>query len=423
MSVPRAMTAPPSWPVAALWLIGLGTIAAAAGLWREPERTWSMLLVCNLSLLFVALGGALFLSMQYLSHAGWWVVLRRVAEAMMAALPIAALLMLVTAVGWPTLYPWAQASVGAGAEAGAHAAAGGGAAVDAIADAPLSVEKARYLSPVFVFVRSAVVLGVWLLLAQAIRRLSLRQDRDPSPVHHQRLVACSALFVVIFAPSFLVAGVDWVMSLQPRWASTIFVVYLFAGVVMSGLAVLTLIVLLLRRGPLATIVGDAHLHDLGTLLFAFSTFWAYIWVSQYLLIWYSNMPDEVTYYVRRTEGAWGWLFFLNPIVNWVVPFIVLLPWASKHHPHTLMATSLLVIGGRWLDLYLLIVPDVGLAPTFGPIELLLPAGYAGLLGVCVARALRQAPLVPAHDPYLGESLDRHLSSAEPGDGRASPSRA
>ena len=349
---------PLATPRLAAPLIGVAAIVVAAGLWWSPERTWPTLLVCTVYLLFVALGGALFLSTQHLSHAGWSRPLWRVAEAITSALPVAAVLMLSMAAGWPWLYPWAHG----GAE-------------------PMGADKARYLSPIAVFVRSALVLGAWALLARALRR-------------HERRVFYSALFVVVFAPSFLVASVDWIMSLSPHWASTIFVVYLFAGVMMSGLVVLTLIVLILQTRD----VSSAHLHDLGTLIFAFSTFWAYIWLSQYLLIWYSNLPDEVTHYVRRTHGAWAWLFFLNPIVNWVVPFVVLLPWAAKHHPRTLAAICLLLLGGRWLDVYLLIAPEARIAPAIGPIEVLVPLGYAGLFVVCFSRALQGAPVAYADAP-------------------------
>jgi hypothetical protein len=198
------------------------------------------------------------------------------------------------------------------------------------------------------------------------------------------------------------------MSLDPHWASTIFAVYVFAGVLVSGLAALTLIVLLLRaRGPLHDFVGAAHLHDLGKLLFAFSTFWAYIWFSQYLLIWYSNLPDEVTHYVRRTGNQWAPLFFLNLGLNWVVPFVVLLSRAAKRSPRVLGAVCLVILLGPWLDLYLLIMPEILDAPAFGPLEVVIPVGYAALFFYLTSRALGQASLIPLHDPYLEVSLSHH----------------
>jgi hypothetical protein len=269
----------------------------------------------------------------------------------------------------------------------------------------LSAAKAAYLSTPYVFVRMALVLTIWVTLARAIRKTSLRQDEDPVPAHHQRLVRFSAFFVVGFALTFALGSVDWLMSLDPHWYSTIYAVYLFAGVLVSGLAALTLIVLMLRAlGPLRDIVGPAHLHDLGKLLFAFSTFWAYIWFSQYLLIWYSNLPEEVTHYVRRTGDNWITLFFLNLGMNWVVPFVVLLPRAAKRHPQVLAAVCVVLLLGHWLDLYLLIMPEIFDAPAFGPLEVLIPLGYSALFAYLTSRALAEAPVVPLHDPYLEESL-------------------
>jgi hypothetical protein len=377
------------WQRAGLGLAAAGLLAVAAGLVFWPARTWPSLLVGNVYVLSLALAGALFIGIHYLSGAGWWVVVRRVAEAMMAGLPVIALLVLALFFGRHALYPWSHPP----ALEHAHSA--------------LSPGKAFYLSTPFVFARMAVVLAAWVLLARALRRASLRQDQEPGLPQHQRLVRWSAVFVVVFAISFSMASVDWLMSLDPHWYSTIYAVYLFAGLLVSGLAALTLLVLLLRRtGPLAGVVTEEHLHDLGKLLFAFSTFWAYIWLSQYLLIWYGNLPEEVTHYLRRTRGSWAPLFFLNLVLNWAVPFLVLMPRAAKRHGGVLAAVCLVLLLGRWLDLYLLVMPERASAPLLGPLEVLVALGYAGLFFVLTSRALAQAPLLPRNDPHLAESLGR-----------------
>ena len=390
MTLPARVTVSHESRMVALPLIGVGLTTVAAGLAWSPERTWPNLLLSNVYLLSMALSGALVLSIHYLSGAGWSVVLRRVPEAMMAALPVVAVLMLMVFFGRQMLYPWADP--------------------DALAHAPLPADKSLYLSTPFVFVRMALILAIWVSLARAIRKTSLRQDEDPSPAHHQRLVRFSAFFAVVFAATFGLGAVDWLMSLDPHWYSTIFAVYLFAGVLVSGLAALTLIVLLLRAlGPLRDIVGPAHLHDLGKLLFAFSTFWAYIWFSQYLLIWYSNLPEEVTHYVRRSGDAWAPLFFLNLGINWGVPFVALLSRAAKRSPRVLAVVCLAILVGHWLDLYLLIMPEVLDTPAFGPLEVLIPLSYSALFFFLTSRALAEASVVPLHDPYLDESLDIHDS--------------
>jgi hypothetical protein len=378
---------PMAWRTAALALAGLGGLAIAAGLIAWPARTWPNLLLADVYLLTMALAGALFVSMQYLSGAGWSVVLRRIAEAMMSGLPVAAALMLSLFFGRHILYPWAQP---------------GGPA----AGVAMSPAKAAYLSTPLVFARMFAMLAVWMLLARRLRTTSLQQDRDPEPARHRWMIRYSAAFAVAFAATFTLASVDWLMSLDPRWSSTVFAVYVFAGLLVSGLAALTLVAVVLRAlGPLRHVVKPSHLHDLGKLLLAFSTFWAYIWVSQYLLIWYGNLPDEVTYYVRRTDAPWMRLFLLNVIANWLVPFLVLLPRAAKRSPRVLAAVCAVLLVGHWLDLYLLIMPETWSRPMVGPLELIIPLGYAGLFVHLMSRALARAPLVPLHDPYLDESVN------------------
>jgi hypothetical protein len=371
------------WPQAGLGLFALAALSAVAGILRSPLRAWSNLLLCELYILCLALAGALFISIHHLSGAGWSAVLRRVAEAMMSGLPVAAVLLLPLLLGRPVLYP-----PGAPPPAVDHA-------------------RASFVGLPLVAVRTAAVLCAWVLLARALRRASLRQDEARGLPAHQRLVKYSAVFAVVFAVTLSVAAVDWLMALDPDWSSTVFAVYVFAGLMVSGIAALTLIVILLQHsGHLRGVVGAAHLHDLGKLLLTFTTFWAYIWLSQYLLIWYGGLPDEITYYARRTAGPWTVPFLLNVVVNWAVPFLVLLPRAAKRSPRVLAGVCVFLLFGHWLDLYMLIMPETMTAPALGPLEVLLPAGYAGLFAYLTARALAQAPLIPLGDPRLQASL-RH----------------
>jgi len=386
-----AMTAPltvsSGYRRAAFVMMTVGGLGVAAGLWLAPQRTWSNLLLNNFYLLSIGLAGGVLLCFHFLSGAGWSASLRRVPEAMMAGLPVMAALVITLFFGRHSLYAWSRP--------------------DAVSP-PLPPDKAFYLSTPFVLVRMLVVLGLWVWLASRIRRTSLAQDDDASLDRHRSLVRHAAAFAVVFALSFSLASVDWLMSLDPHWFSTIFAVYTFAGVVEIGLAVTTLIVLLLRdRGPLRGIVTESHLRDLGTLLFAFSTFWAYIWLSQYLLIWYGNLPEEITYYARRTGPQWVFLFLLNLVVNWGVPFVALLSRASKRNPRVLGGVCLVLLLGHWLDLYLAIMPETVSTPTFGIWEAVIPLGYLGLFLFLIARALAAAPILPLGDPFLEESLHPH----------------
>ncbi len=378
-TIPAPLSGPDRWAQA---LVAAGVVAAAVGLARSPESTWPDLLMAAVYLLFAALSGLVFLCIHYLSGAVWSAGLRRVAEAIMSGLPLfAALLALTLLFGRHALYPWSASSV----------------------VPPLPPDKAAYFRAPFVLARMAVVLAAWLLFGRALRATSLAEDRAETSGARGRLVRQAAAFMVVFAFTFSFASVDWIMSLEPRWTSTIFAIYAFAGVLVSGVACVTLTAIVLReRGPFRRIVSDDHLHDLGKLLFAFTTFWAYIWLAQYLLVWYANLPDEVPYYVRRTGSAWLPLFLANLVVNWVIPFVVLLPRAAKRSAPVLKAVCLLLLAGRWLDLYLLVVPAVRDRPAFALQDILVPLGCAGLLAQVVARGLARAPLVPPNDPDLQE---------------------
>jgi len=249
----------------------------------------------------------------------------------------------------------------------------------------------------------AFVAVVWILFARAFRRASLLQDRTPGDAlrMHQRLNRIGAAFIVAFALTITLAAYDWLASLDPSWASTMFAVYVFAGTFECGLAAVTLgTVLLARREPLRTAVTEKQLHDLGKLLFAFSIFWAYIWTCQYLLIWYGNIPEEVGHYLTRTNNGWLPLFVANVVINWVIPFLALLSARAKMDPRRLAAVSALLLVGHWLDLYVLIMPSAWREPRFGLPELLLAVAFAALVALLFRFYARRAPLVPLHDPVL-----------------------
>jgi hypothetical protein len=379
----------------ALAMVIAGAAGVALGMRSDPSRVWTGLLVDGFYFLSLALAGMVFLAIHYLAGAGWWTAFRRVPETLMTLVPLAALPMLAVWLGRRALYPWTRPEVAA---------------------EPAVAAKAAYLNEPFFLLRMVLFLGIWSLFAVLLRRASLAQDLpadlpadgQPGLAQHRRMVRLSALFIVVFAITFSLASFDWLMSLDPRWTSTMFAVYIFAGLFAAGIAAIALIVVALRgAGPLAAAVNRSHLHDLGKLLFAFSTFWAYIWVCQYLLIWYGNLLEEIPFYVVRTRGAWRPLFVLAPLLNWLLPFAVLLPRAAKRDPRVLAGAAVVVLAGHWLDLYLIVAPAVLPAPRLGLLEVLITAGYAGLFFLAGSRILGGAPLLARNDPFLPESLRHH----------------
>jgi hypothetical protein len=373
-----------------LALAALGGVALAAGLVLAPREALANLLLAGYYVLGLSLGAAVLTALLYVTGAGWGVALRRVPEALAAALPVGAALVVAALLAAPALYPWAEA----GHAEGEHGS-------------PL---RDAWLSWPFLLARAAVYLACWYALILALVRNSRRQDADGDLAHTRRNVRLSAAFLVVFAATFWLASYDWVMSLEPHWYSTMFGLYNFAGLFLGGIAAVVLVTAWLRRGPLRRVVTADHLHDLGRLLFAFSTFWVYLWYCQYMLIWYVNNPEETVYYVRRQEGAWQPLLLAAVVLNWAVPFLVLLPRSAKRNAGVLVKVALAVLVGRWLDLYLMIAPPVGEPAGLGVVgEAAVLLGALGLFGLGVLGALRKAPLVPVRDPLLVESLPPHAT--------------
>ena len=367
----------------------LGVLAAVAGVLIAPERGGANVLLGVVYVLGLALAGLLFVAFQNVTGASWGVVFRRVPEAMASTLPIAVVLSFAVLALIPTLYEWSHAEV--------------------VAADPLLATKTAWLNPRFFVARTLVCMGVWLLFGFLIVNAPLRRAMARGESSGVRPVGASGVFLALFAVTFSVLCFDWIMSLEPHWFSTVYALYNFSGLFLGGLAVVTFFVILLRRlGPLDGVVRSDHLHDLGKLLLGFSTFWAYIWFCQYMLIWYTNIPEETAHFVARGRGTWGVLFLVNVFANWLIPFVVLLPREAKRNETVLLAMSVLLILGRWLDLYLLIGPPLyDGEPQLGVWEILPVLGALSLFALAFFRALGRSGSVPMGDPRLEESLRHH----------------
>ena len=362
----------------------VGAIIAAVGAVVAPDRMWASWLLASYYAVGLALAGLCFVAIHYTTGASWSVAIRRVPEALAGTLPFASAVLAVVFIARPQLYQ--LTSLGT-------------------ATPSLAFKFAWLYHPFFLF-RAAAYSLIWIVFAVAIRHRSRRQDEDGDPRWTRANVRLSAAFLMVFSVTFTLASFDWMMSLEPMWYSTIFGVYNFAGLFLSGLAAIVVVALWLERlGPLQHVLTEEHRHDLGKLLFAFSVFWMYIWLSQYMLIWYTNIPEETSYFIRRMHGGWFVLSLANVVFNWLVPFVVLLRRDAKRQRQTLGLVAAIVLVGRWLDIYLMIGPSVvGEAPRIGLWELGLTAGGLGGFGLALAWALKGAPAVPLADPDLVETL-------------------
>jgi MFS transporter, NNP family, nitrate/nitrite transporter len=365
--------------------------AVLAGCFGD-SHFWPGLLVSTFYVLSLALGATVFLACHHLSNAAWSNSIRRVAEAMAGFIPWGAGTLLLILPALASIYPWAG-----------HLEA----------DVAAADFKSEYLTVSFFLVRMLVILGLWIWLSRLILRQSEAQESDGSLEHTRRSKVYSALFLVVFALTLVPASIDWLMSVEPHFYSTIYPIYVFSGLFVSGLAALCLVVLYLKGKGSLPHVHEGHLHSLGKLILGFSTFWAYIWLSQYLLIYYTNLPEETAYYAQRMTGGWEVLFLANLFLNWVIPFILFLPRYSKLKSNWLAAGCLILLVGHWLDLYLLVMPPLtdGLVLDFGQPALMAAFGLYFLL--VLNRRIGRLPLVPTHDPYLSEGLWRDPYQVEP----------
>ena len=359
--------------------IGFGIFSA--GLSMRPEQSWVAFLVSSFFFLTVALGAVVFLSMMSVANARWHLAFKRVPESMAAYLPVGALSIVALLGGMPWLYHWALPGA-------------------ALHDPSLEA-RASYLNTNFFAARMFGILLIWVTFGLLMRRFSNRKKNPSIPAGARQNVALSALFLLVFPFSISLACIDWIMSLDPHWSSSIFGLYNIAGLLSAAVAAVSVLVIALRRRGGLPNVGKDQLHDLGKLLFGFSTVWAYLWFSQYLLVWYTNLPEENTHYVSRMSGGISILFFLNFLLSWVLPFVLLLSRDAKRSEKTLMAAAILVLTGRWLDIHLLVAPAVYAAyPAITVLDVALFVAFGAAFLFTIDRALAKAHAI--HKDALDE---------------------
>ena len=315
------------------WLgIGIGALVAIIGVIADPVNGWTGLLTAGMFGTSIAMGAALFIAINIVGGARWWDPIRATMVAVARTLPIPLVAVLITVVGGMTvLYPWARPGV--------------------METNHLLHEKAAWLNAPFFIARAIIIAGLWMMMLQRIGLASGAVPMRPGATRPSP-TGIAARFIVAFAATISVAYWDWTMSLEPEWFSTMYGVYGFAGSFQAGIAAVAI-------ATARTEMTTDQRHCLGKLLFAFSMFWAYIWFCQYMLVWYADIPEEASHFATRLAGGWSSLFWLNPIVCFVVPFTVLLAEGPKQRPQALAQVAAVVLMGRWIDVFLLTAPPAG----------------------------------------------------------------
>jgi hypothetical protein len=372
-----------------LTAIGAGTIIF--GLISDRQTTWAIYLIVNYYFFSIAMGGAFFFVIQSISQSGWSAAFKRVSEAMMSYIPFAALFFLLLWFGVNDLYLWSHK--------------------EATALDPVLLHKSVYLNVPFFFVRMILYFLLWIVFIRKLRQISLKEDlADPANTGgimflFGKTELYSKIFIFILAITFSLAAIDWIMSLDVKWYSTIFALKNLVAAFLHGVSILTLIVFILYKRGYFPFLNEYHFHDFARYIFMLSIIWGYFWFAQFMIIWYGNIPEETAYYSVRWQEGWKVLFFLEIGLNWFIPFMVLLPMRASRNMSIITIVIIFLIIGQYIDLFVQVIPGTTGALKFGWIAMGTFLGYAGLFSLVVATTLSKAKIIPSNHPYLDESLN------------------
>ena len=369
--------------------IFIGFVSFSAGMvFADRGRVWSAFLTASLFVFFISLGGVFFTAIQHVSKAGWSVNIRRFMEAFSRYIPFGCVFAFALIFSGDYLYDWFNPQT--------------------VAEDHLLSKKSAYLNKVFFIVRLLIFSGIVIGFSRLLTGLSLKQDRTGQEILTHKSLKASIAFLLCFAVGWTFFSVDTLMSLEPHWFSTIFGIYTLAGMLQAFTAGLILMIIyFMRQGILNGTVNENHLHDLGKFLFGWTAFWAYIAFSQYMLIWYANLPEETIYYLPRSQNDWMWVSLALGAFKFIVPFLFLLPRWVKRDPGALTVVSVLILVMEYVDIYWMVYPSYSRESVhFGLLEVGLLAGFVSLFLYVTLNFLSRHPAVPLQDPREGES-SRH----------------
>ncbi len=360
------------------------------------NKPWAAFYVACIFFMLVSLGVLVFYAINVASQAGWAPVLHRVAQGITAYLPVGSLifiiLLILAGMHYNHIFPWLA---------------------EGITDPKspnydhMIAAKSGYLNFGFWIGRAIVFLGGWNLYRYFSRRNCLAQDESNDNSFYKRNFKMSAAFLVFFIVTESLMSWDWIMSVDPHWVSTLFAWYVFASFIVTGITVICVVSLYLKSRGYLPDVNSSHIHDLAKYMFGFSIFWTYLWFAQFMLIWYANIPEEVTYFVTRIND-FGLTFWLALVMNFVFPILILMNTDFKRVTWILVGASTIIIVGHYLDFFNMIMPStVGTQWFIGIPEIASILFFLGLFILVVFTALTKAPMLPKRNPLIEESKHFH----------------
>ncbi|CAM3494986.1 Quinol:cytochrome C oxidoreductase [Flavobacterium longum] len=360
------------------------------------NKPWAAFYVACIFFMLISLGVLAFYAIQQCAQAGWSPVLFRVMQGITAYLPVASVIFLVFLIlsmsHMNHIFPWmAEGVTDPKSPNYDHMIAG----------------KSGYLNPVFWIIRAVIFLAGWNLYRYLSRKNCLAQDESTDDSFYKKNFKLSAGFLVFFIVSESIMSWDWIMSVDPHWFSTLFGWYVFASFIVSAVTVICMVTLYLKSRGYLEHVNTSHIHDLAKFMFGFSVFWTYLWFSQFMLIWYANIPEEVTYFVTRIND-FTLPFWLALVMNFVFPILILINTDFKRVSWILITAAMFILGGHYLDFFNMIMPStVGTQWFIGFAEIGSVLFFLGLFIIVVFTALTKAPLVPKRNPFIEESKHFH----------------
>jgi len=341
----------------------------------------------------MGLGALFFLALAYATETGWYASVKRIIEAVAGYLPYGMVLMglvllIITVMDGAHVYQWMDPEV--------------------VAHDEIIQGKTAYLNPAFFWIRTLIYFSVYLMFLRGFKKRSLEEDKIGGTELHFMNYKKGALFLVFFAVFSSTSSWDWLMSIDVHWFSTLFGWYTFAGMWCTTMVVLIMVTLYLKKQGYLEKVNDSHIHDLGKWAFATSFLWSYLWFSQFMLIWYANIGEEVSYFQMRIDN-YKLLYFGMFIINFAFPMLILMSRDAKRHAGILTFIGLIILAGHWLDVYIMVTAgSLGPAAHIGLLEIGMALTALGVFILVILRNLTKAPLTPVNHPFLDESIHHEI---------------